>query len=336
MSCQEYQKIQVIIQNPKFVQDLFLRFQNGLDSCCKMHYGNQFTRVINNDDFLLLLLQAIVAAHSDAPEESNAVCPRHTGEPHSEGGYFQESWHHPYNPLNPELARLDTLFLHDMDRPSPTSRAEIVQQVIANVDQQLPEDTAMSEPHSENQPQQQAQPPPSPQIYQTNTASGGNLQTQQMRQQPFSLAQAGIFNPQNPRRSAGNHTSDSGESSGTQSDNSFASRRPGGKRVPGRYRCPVEDCPKRNEDMQKCRLDDHMALHEPDRRTPCPSCPKIYMHSRTCNEHHKKVHGMDLKRWCELQAHQFAQQAASLGDLEGNFAEEEAVTVAPVTVAAVN
>ncbi|CUS09175.1 unnamed protein product [Tuber aestivum] len=330
MSCQEYQEVEAILRNSKFVQDLFLRFQNVLDVCLKAHYGNQFTRVINNDDFLLLLLQAIVAAHSDAPAESNAVCRRHTGEPHHEDRYFQDNYRDPCNPFSPDFARLDTLFLHDEDRPSPSARAENVQQVIAIVDQQLPEDTAMSDPHSQSQPQQlQTQPPSSsPQLYQTNTASGGNPQTQQM-QQRFCLAQAEIFSPQNPRQSAMNHTSDSGESSGAQSDNSFASaRKPGGKRVAGRYRCPVEDCPKRHEYMQKCRLDDHMALHEPNRRTHCPSCGKVYMHSRTCNEHHKKVHGTTLKQVYEQRSYQFAQQAASLGDLEGSFAEEEAIAMA--------
>ena len=68
--------------------------------------------------------------------------------------------------------------------------------------------------------------------------------------------------------------------------------------------------------MESYAYSDHMALHEPSLRTQCPGCEKVYMHSRTCNDHAKKVHGMDLKTLQEQQPHQYAQPAASLGNLE--------------------
>ena len=255
MSGEGYQEVVAALENCAFVHDLFQRFQNDLDTCCKTHYGSTFTRVINNDGFLLWFLQAIVAAHSNAPAESNAVCRRHTGELHTEGGYFEDNWCPPQNPIDPESARLSVLF-HDV---SYLSREENVRKAIEVVDQQLPEreDTTMSDPHGQNQPPQQHTqlPPSSPERYQANTASSGNPQTQQMRtQQTFCLAQANILNRQSPGQFAGN-TSESGESSGAQSDNSFASGRKNGKRVAGRYYCTVEDCPKKDEPMQKCRLE---------------------------------------------------------------------------------
>ncbi|CAZ80487.1 unnamed protein product [Tuber melanosporum] len=322
MSCHEYQEVGAILRDPGYTQDLFHCFQKVLDERLKSRYGNKFTGVINDDDSFLLLLRDMVAAHSDAQAESSAICPRHTGEQHTEGQYFEENWPSTLNPPNPELARLNTLFFGSVDCSSSLSRAESVQQAIANVDQQLPEDTTMSDSHSQNQLQQQAQPPasPPPEMHGTNTA---HPQNQQMgTQQLFSQ----VFGQKNARQPTGNHTSDSGESSGAQSDISFtSSRKPSGKRVAGRWACPVEDCPKRGELMQKCRLDDHMARHQPERRTHCPSCDKIYLHSRTCNEHHKKAHGMDLKSGYERRAYLFTQQAASLGDMEGSFTEEEAM-----------
>ncbi|KAG0641270.1 hypothetical protein HOY80DRAFT_1039535 [Tuber brumale] len=327
MSCQEYQEVEAILRDPAYSQDLFHCFQKVLDERLKSRYDNKFTRVINNDDFFFLLLRDMVAVHSDGQAEINA------GEPHTEGQYFEENWHSTLNRPNPELARLNTLFLGGMDCSSSISRAESVQQVIANVEQQLPEeDATMSDPHIQNQvlQQQQAQPPasPSPEIYGTNTV---HSQNQRMgAQQPFSLARAEVFSQGNARHSAGNPTSDSGESSGAQSDiSSTSGRKPGGKRVAGRWTCNVDGCPKRGELMQKCRLDDHMARHQPERRTQCPSCDKIYLHSRTCNEHHKKAHGMDLKSGYEKQAYLYTQQAASLGDMEGPFTEEEGMVVVP-------
>ena len=256
MSGEEYQEVEAVLENRAFVQDLFQRFQSGLDACCKEHYDKKFTRVINNDAFLLLFLQAIVAAHSTTLVESSAICRRHTGEPDIEGRFFKDGWYPTQNPIDPESARLSVLF-HDV---GDLSREENVRKAIEHVDQQLPEreDTTMSDFPGQNQPQQQYTQLPlsSSESYQTNTASNGNPQTQQMRtQQHFCLAQAEIFNRQSPGQSAGNHTSESGESSGAQSDNSFASGRKNGKRVAGRYYCPVEDCPKKDEPMQKCRLE---------------------------------------------------------------------------------
>ncbi|KAG0641271.1 hypothetical protein HOY80DRAFT_919153 [Tuber brumale] len=194
----------------------------------------------------------------------------------------------------------------------------------------------MSDSHSQNQPQpqpqQQAQPPASlsPEICKTSTAPNGNPQGQQMGgQKPFFLARTEVFNQQNTRQSTRNHTSDSGESSGAQPDiSSTSGRKPGGKRVAGRWTCNVEDCPKWGEPMQKCRLDDHMARHQPKHRTKCPSCDKIYLHSRTCNEHHKKAHGMDLKKGYELRAYLYTKQATSLGDMEDSSSKEEEMPVA--------
>jgi len=255
MSVQEYPEASDILQDSGFVEDLFVRFQSAFVACCTEHYPDRFTRVINNDGFLLFIFQAIAAAHSDARAESNAVCRRHASGPHPEGGHFENNWFHASNPHNSHFAQGNTLFLS-----SPSDREEHVMKVIANVDQQLPEDTIMSDSHYQSQAQQQqhTQPPPSPsESYQTNMASNGNPQIQLMgTQQHFSLAQAQILNPQCPGRSIGNRTSESGESSGAQSDNSLASaRKLGGKRAPGRYYCTVEDCPKKDEPMQKCRLE---------------------------------------------------------------------------------
>ena len=68
--------------------------------------------------------------------------------------------------------------------------------------------------------------------------------------------------------------------------------------------------------MESYAYSDHMALHQPSFRTQCPACDKIYMHSQTCNDHAKKVHGMDLKTLYEQKAHEYAQRAASLESLE--------------------
>ena len=54
--------------------------------------------------------------------------------------------------------------------------------------------------------------------------------------------------------------------------------------------------------MESYEHRDHMALHDPSFRTQCPGCDKVYMHSRTCNDHAKKAHGMDLKTLSELRA----------------------------------
>ena len=251
MSLQEYQEAEGILQDARFVQDLSMRFQNALAACLTEHYGTQFTRVINNDDFLLFVLQTIVAAHPEVPAESNAVCGRHASEPHPEGDHFHDNWFDPTNPHNPRYVGGDALFL----QPSPSAREENLREVMANVDQRLPkEDITMSDSHCQNPPQQHTQSPPSPsEGYQTNMASNGN--PQMGAQQSFSLARAQIFNQQSGL-STGNRTSESGESSGAQSDNSFASAsKKGGKRVPGRYQCTFENCPKKHEPMQKCRLE---------------------------------------------------------------------------------
>jgi len=91
-----------------------------------LQYSYIQTRVISNDGFLLWFLQAIVAAHSNAPAESNAVCRRHAGELHTEGRYFEDNWCPPQNPIDPESARLSALF-HDVGN---LSREENVRKAI--------------------------------------------------------------------------------------------------------------------------------------------------------------------------------------------------------------
>jgi len=246
ISVQEHQEAEGILGDSGFIQDLFLRFQNALAACCQERYGNRFTRVINDDDFLLLILQGIAAAHSDVRAGSNTLCRRHACQPHPEGGHFENNWFHPNNPHNSSFAEGNPLFLS-----SPSDREDNVLKLIADVDQQLPEDTIMSDSHCQNQPQQQhTQSPPSPsESYQTNMASKGSPQIQQMgTQQPFSLAQALILNQQSFGRRTGSTAAESGGSSDAQCKNSA------GKRVRGRYYCTVKDCPKKDEPMQKCRL----------------------------------------------------------------------------------
>ncbi|RPA97025.1 hypothetical protein L873DRAFT_1692616 [Choiromyces venosus 120613-1] len=319
MSYEQYPELENLIQDPEFVQDLFFNLQSAIGRCCKERYGDQYARVINNAGFLLQLFRALAAVHSNIPAENSAGCPRLVGEQHNEGEFFQASYSNPQDPYNPQASILDTLYPQDgMDHRSPT-RVELAQQAIADLERQLSEDTAMSGTHQLQQQQHHTQPPSSsPEIYQPGITSASNPQTEQMSaQQHFSLSQARLLNGQNPRQSAMNPTSDSGDSSGTSSDLSLAGvRKQGPKRTAGRYFCPVEDCPKRGESMQKCRLEDHMAHHDPSRRTQCPSCGKVYMHSRTCNDHHKKVHKMDLKTWHEQQADQHRQQAVDLENLE--------------------
>ena len=119
----------------------------------------------------------IVVVHSNAPAESNAICRRHAGELHTEGGYFGDNWSPPQNPIDPSSARSSVSF-HDV---GDLSREEQVRRAIEVVDQQSPkrENTTMSNFHGQNQPQQQhTQLPPSSssssESYQTASSSGSS------------------------------------------------------------------------------------------------------------------------------------------------------------------